>query len=140
MLYLDLLSQDLRDLGYTHLSLPVLAMADVLSRDVLSNRPLNSMLHLKSMEASQELNLPSAAHFHEKMAEVKLNEEDQAKSVASDFYLELVWGICSKMCHGHRSMFDVSFWFYSYLFDVKCMWKKWITPYCGDSDSDSLMA
>ena len=52
MHYLDLLVSQLRELGYNHLTLPVLAMADVLARDTLKSTALTGRIHLQYVSLS----------------------------------------------------------------------------------------
>ncbi len=45
--YLDMLVEQLRGLGYSMLTLPCLAFADVLTRGPVKNRALNALVHLR---------------------------------------------------------------------------------------------
>ena len=47
LFYLEWLSEQLRQLGYNQLALPVLAMADVMARQMLKTEPLNNLIHLR---------------------------------------------------------------------------------------------
>lgn len=47
LFYLDNLVSCLRDIGYNHLTLPILAFEDLLSRDLLKSEPLNVLVHFK---------------------------------------------------------------------------------------------
>ncbi|XP_065923991.1 cilia- and flagella-associated protein 46 isoform X6 [Magallana gigas] len=81
LFYLDSLVSCLRDVGYNHLTLPVLAFEDLLSRDLLKSEPLNVLVHFKAAEVCLELNLKNGYSFHEKTGgPVYLNEEHQALS------------------------------------------------------------
>ena len=78
--YTDSLVTQLRELGYNHLTLPVLAFQDLLSRDLLANDSLKTFVHTRAMEVCQELNLSNGYSFHEKLCgPVGINENDQAK-------------------------------------------------------------
>ncbi|XP_064631435.1 cilia- and flagella-associated protein 46-like isoform X3 [Lineus longissimus] len=78
--YLEKLIGFLRDIGYNHLTLPVLAFAELLSRHVIKNRALNTLVHLRSAEVCIELNLHNGMTFHEKLAgPPHINDEEQAK-------------------------------------------------------------
>ncbi|XP_062591392.1 cilia- and flagella-associated protein 46-like [Saccostrea cucullata] len=79
--YLDTLVNCLRDIGYNHLTLPILAFEDLMSRDLLKSEPLHVLVHAKAAEVCLELNLKNGYNFHEKTAgPVVLNEEHQALS------------------------------------------------------------
>ena len=60
--YLDNLTKQLRDLGYTHLTLPVLALEDVLSRSILKNHSLNVLVHVRY--GHHFVHLACARHLH----------------------------------------------------------------------------
>ena len=45
--YLDLLTKQLKDVGYSHLALPVLALEDLLSRSILKDHSLNVLVHVR---------------------------------------------------------------------------------------------
>jgi hypothetical protein len=47
MFYMDMLVNNLRELGYTHLALPVLAMQDAVARGLLAHRAATALIHLK---------------------------------------------------------------------------------------------
>lgn len=79
--YLESLIIKLRELGYNHLTLPILAFEDLLSRDMLHNDSLNFLVHMRAMEVCLELNLTNGCSFHEKIAGTfDINELDQARS------------------------------------------------------------
>ncbi|XP_056005172.1 cilia- and flagella-associated protein 46-like isoform X7 [Ostrea edulis] len=79
--YLDTLVECLRDVGYNHLTLPILAFEDLMSRDLLKSEPLHVLVHSKAAEVCLELNLKNGYNYHEKLAgPVVLNEEHQALS------------------------------------------------------------
>nr|XP_022339451.1 cilia- and flagella-associated protein 46-like isoform X3 [Crassostrea virginica] len=81
LFYLDTLVGCLRDIGYNHLTLPILAFEDLLSRDLLKSEPLNVLVHFKAAEVCLELNLKNGYSFHEKTGgPVVLNEDQQALS------------------------------------------------------------
>ena len=45
--YLDVLTTELQQLGYNHLVFPLLAFGDVITRDIVPDRPMNALIHLK---------------------------------------------------------------------------------------------
>lgn len=72
----------LREIGYNHLTLPVLALEDLLSRDLLHNDSLRFLVHARAVEVCLELNLTNGYTFHEKICgPVNISEIDQAKYV-----------------------------------------------------------
>ncbi|RUS85833.1 hypothetical protein EGW08_006385 [Elysia chlorotica] len=79
--YTDSLIQQLRDVGYSHLTLPILAFQDLLSRTVLESEALFTLVHLRWFEICQELDIKSAANHHMRiLGTMNINEEDQARS------------------------------------------------------------
>uniref|UniRef100_A0A1I8ITK5 TPR_REGION domain-containing protein n=1 Tax=Macrostomum lignano TaxID=282301 RepID=A0A1I8ITK5_9PLAT len=63
--YCRLLTEKLRNSGLSHLSLPVLALQDCLTRDLCKSRPANCLVHLTAMDVCLELNLYKGVEFHE---------------------------------------------------------------------------
>lgn len=81
--YLESLIRQLREIGYTHMTLPVLAFEDLLARELLHNDSLKFLVHARALEVCQELNLTNGCSFHEKhLGVINLNELDQAKYVS----------------------------------------------------------
>ncbi|XP_076434592.1 cilia- and flagella-associated protein 46-like isoform X2 [Babylonia areolata] len=81
LFYLDSLTSQLKQVGYSHLTLPVLALQDVLSRSLLKNHSLHILVHLRALEVCQELDLKLGTEFHEGIVgPVRIREEDQAMS------------------------------------------------------------
>ncbi|GFS07539.1 cilia- and flagella-associated protein 46 [Elysia marginata] len=79
--YTDSLIQQLRDVGYSHLTLPVLAFQDLLSRTVLESQALFNLVHLRLFEVCQELDIKNAANHHLRiLGTMHIKEEDQARS------------------------------------------------------------
>lgn len=80
--YLDSLIRQLREIGFTHMTLPVFAFEDLLARDLLQNDSLKFLVHARALEVCQELNLATGCSFHEKqLGPVNISELDQAKYV-----------------------------------------------------------
>ena len=78
--YMDSLVHQLRELGYNHLTLPVLAFEDLLSRDLLPSEALKFLAHTRALEVCLELNLKNGYNFHEKLSgQVIISENDQAR-------------------------------------------------------------
>ncbi|XP_077992013.1 cilia- and flagella-associated protein 46-like isoform X2 [Glandiceps talaboti] len=81
MYYLDELNTELHELGFTHLCLPVLALAETIAHDTVESKTMATIYHLKSMEMCQELNLPTAVKYHEILiGDISISEEEQARS------------------------------------------------------------
>ncbi|XP_052771669.1 cilia- and flagella-associated protein 46-like isoform X4 [Mya arenaria] len=79
--YMDSLISQLRLIGYTHMTLPILALQDVLSRNLLRNDSLRFLVHARATEVCLELNLMQGYAFHQKACgPIALNELDLAKS------------------------------------------------------------
>ncbi|XP_069140158.1 cilia- and flagella-associated protein 46-like isoform X2 [Argopecten irradians] len=79
--YLDTLIQMLRDVGYNHLTLPVFALEDILSRNLLKSTGLNILIHSRAAEVCLELNLKNGINFHERLAgPLVISEDDQSLS------------------------------------------------------------
>ncbi|KAM9325060.1 LOW QUALITY PROTEIN: cilia- and flagella-associated protein 46 [Gastrophryne carolinensis] len=66
--YLDLLVKELQGISYTHLTLPVLHLAEVISLDVVESKSLSSLYHLKISHICGDLELYTAASYHQKAA------------------------------------------------------------------------
>ncbi|CAL1538602.1 unnamed protein product [Lymnaea stagnalis] len=79
--YTDSLIKQLKSIGYTPMTFPVLAFQDLLSRSVVPSSALNKLVHLWSMEICQELDLRSGIIFHQKIVgNPHISEADQALS------------------------------------------------------------
>ncbi|XP_060072788.1 cilia- and flagella-associated protein 46-like [Ylistrum balloti] len=77
--YLDTLIRMLREVGYNHLTLPVFALEDVMSRNLLKNNALNTLIHSRAAEVCLELNLKNGIMFHERLAgPLTISEDDQS--------------------------------------------------------------
>ena len=55
---------------YNHLTLPVLALAEVVARDILKNKPYTELVHLRATEVCIELNMMNGVNFHKELAQV----------------------------------------------------------------------
>ncbi|KAH9492442.1 Cilia- and flagella-associated protein 46 [Bulinus truncatus] len=77
--YTDSLIKQLKKVGYTQLTLPLLAFQDLMSRSILSCHALNKLVHLKSLIVCQELNIKNGiSHHHKIVANLHISEADQA--------------------------------------------------------------
>ena len=78
LLYLDILIEQVRQLGFNHLALPLLALEDLLARTLVKHRPLFAKVHLVSMDVCLELNLLNGVHFHQRLADYRMTRDEQA--------------------------------------------------------------
>ncbi|XP_059152499.1 cilia- and flagella-associated protein 46-like isoform X4 [Physella acuta] len=79
--YTESLINQLREVGYNHLALPVLAFQDLLTRTLIPKAALNKLVHLRSLEICQELDLKAGVSFNLKLVgNLHISEEDQALS------------------------------------------------------------
>ncbi|XP_022091640.1 cilia- and flagella-associated protein 46-like isoform X3 [Acanthaster planci] len=78
--YLDCLVSELRGIGYSHLTFPALVFGEVVARDIVESNVTGNTYRLLSAEICLELNLTSAAKFHEASAgALGVSEDDLAK-------------------------------------------------------------
>nr|DBA15094.1 TPA: hypothetical protein GDO54_004351 [Pyxicephalus adspersus] len=64
--YLDLLVKELQSISYTHLTLPVLHLAEVIAHDVVESKSLSDLYHLKISQKCGDLKLYNAASYHQR--------------------------------------------------------------------------
>ncbi|XP_053548919.1 cilia- and flagella-associated protein 46-like [Bombina bombina] len=64
--YLDLLIKQLLGISFTHLTLPVLHLAEVIAHDAVESKSLSDFYHLRLCQICADLNLHQAASYHEK--------------------------------------------------------------------------
>ena len=69
-MFLTIKKKDLFSYRYNHLTLPVLALAEVVARDILKNKPYTELVHLRAMEVCIELNMMNGVNFHKELAQV----------------------------------------------------------------------
>uniref|UniRef100_A0A4W3JWG3 Uncharacterized protein n=1 Tax=Callorhinchus milii TaxID=7868 RepID=A0A4W3JWG3_CALMI len=67
LFYIDLLVKELQALSYNHLTLPVLQLGEIIACDVLNNMSLSDLYHFRIAQVCIELNLISAAEYHERV-------------------------------------------------------------------------
>uniref|UniRef100_A0A8C5PTU7 Cilia and flagella associated protein 46 n=1 Tax=Leptobrachium leishanense TaxID=445787 RepID=A0A8C5PTU7_9ANUR len=76
--YLDLLVKALGGISCTHLTLPVLNLANVIAQDVVASRSLSDLYHLRISSVCADLKLFQAATYHEKtVGNVFISEQEQ---------------------------------------------------------------
>ncbi|KAM4702837.1 cilia- and flagella-associated protein 46 [Rhinophrynus dorsalis] len=76
--YLDLLIKELHSISLTHLTLPVLQLAEVIAHDAIQCNSLSDLYHLKISQVCADLKLYSAAAYHEKVVgNVFISENEQ---------------------------------------------------------------
>ncbi|XP_048465131.1 cilia- and flagella-associated protein 46 [Rhincodon typus] len=80
LFYLDLLVKELQAISYTHLTLPILQLADFIATEVLDSKSLSDFYHLRLAQICLELNLRQSAQYHEKIpGSVFIHEAERAK-------------------------------------------------------------
>ncbi|XP_067908773.1 cilia- and flagella-associated protein 46 [Heterodontus francisci] len=80
LFYMDVLVKELQALSYTHLTLPILQLAELIASDVLDNKSLSDFYHLRLAQMCLELNLRQAAQYHEAIPRsVFIYEAERAK-------------------------------------------------------------
>uniref|UniRef100_A0ABM5G1E7 Cilia- and flagella-associated protein 46 isoform X2 n=1 Tax=Pogona vitticeps TaxID=103695 RepID=A0ABM5G1E7_9SAUR len=78
--YLDLLVKELQALLCTHLTLPVLHLAEIIAHDVVESRSLSDLYHLRLSSTCLDLKLCPASSYHEKaVGGVFINEIEQGR-------------------------------------------------------------
>ncbi|XP_033126439.1 cilia- and flagella-associated protein 46-like [Anneissia japonica] len=81
MYYIDRLVAELSDLSYGHLTFQALILGEVIAEDIAQSPIKGTNYRLRIADICLELNLPSAATFHEESAgPIGINALDQAKS------------------------------------------------------------
>ncbi|XP_063289661.1 cilia- and flagella-associated protein 46 [Pelobates fuscus] len=76
--YLDLLVKVLHGISLTHLTLPVLHLADIIAHDVVASKSLSDLYHLRISLVCADLKLYQAATYHEKtVGNVFISEREQ---------------------------------------------------------------
>ncbi|XP_075034359.1 cilia- and flagella-associated protein 46 [Mixophyes fleayi] len=76
--YLDLLVKELRSISSTHMTLPVLHLAEVIAHDVVESKSLSDLYHLKISQICTDLKLFQAAGYHQRAAgNVFISEYEQ---------------------------------------------------------------
>ncbi|XP_072095861.1 cilia- and flagella-associated protein 46 isoform X2 [Mobula birostris] len=80
LFYMDLLVKELQSLSYTHLTLPILQLEELIAKEVLDNRGLSDLYHLRIAQICLKLNLTQAAQYHENIpGSVYIYDTEQTK-------------------------------------------------------------
>ncbi|XP_069836237.1 cilia- and flagella-associated protein 46 [Dendropsophus ebraccatus] len=66
--YLDLLVRELQSISFTHLSLPVLQLAEVIAHDIVQSKSLSDLYHLRISQVCTNLKWYSAVTYHQRAA------------------------------------------------------------------------
>ncbi|XP_056385225.1 cilia- and flagella-associated protein 46 isoform X2 [Hyla sarda] len=66
--YLDLLVQELQSISFTHLSLPVLQLAEVIAHDIVQSKSLSDLYHLRISQVCTNLKWYRAVTYHQRAA------------------------------------------------------------------------
>ncbi|CAJ0966591.1 unnamed protein product [Ranitomeya imitator] len=78
--YLDLLVNQLQNISFTHLSLPVLQFEEVIAHDVVQSKSLSDLYHLRLSQVCTSLKLYHAVSYHQRAAgNVFINEYEQIR-------------------------------------------------------------
>ncbi|XP_025029883.1 cilia- and flagella-associated protein 46, partial [Python bivittatus] len=78
--YLDLLFKELQAMLCTHMTLPLLHLAEVIAHDVVESKSLSDLYRLRLAKICLDLKMYQAACFHEKaVGEVFINEKEQGR-------------------------------------------------------------
>ncbi|XP_031761821.1 cilia- and flagella-associated protein 46 isoform X2 [Xenopus tropicalis] len=76
--YLDLLIKELLSISFTHLTLPILQLAEVIAHDVVESSSLSDLYHLRISQICTDLGLCQAATYHEKaVGNIFITEQEQ---------------------------------------------------------------
>ncbi|XP_030058854.1 cilia- and flagella-associated protein 46 [Microcaecilia unicolor] len=87
--YLDLLVKELQSISLTHLTVPVLQLAELIASGIVESKSLSDLYHLRLAQICADLKLNNSASYHEKMAgTVFIYEEEQASSRQEIFLKE----------------------------------------------------
>ncbi|KAM4636947.1 cilia- and flagella-associated protein 46 [Discoglossus pictus] len=86
--YLDLLTKELQGISFTHLTLPVFHLAEVIAHDVVESKSLSDYYHLRISQICTDLKLYQAATYHEKsVGNVFISEQEQIRYHVSQLEL-----------------------------------------------------
>ncbi|XP_034292423.1 cilia- and flagella-associated protein 46 isoform X1 [Pantherophis guttatus] len=78
--YLDLLLKELQSMLCTHMTLPLLHLAEIIAHDVVESKSLSNLYHLRLAKICLDLKMYQAASFHEKaVGDIFINEKEQGR-------------------------------------------------------------
>ncbi|XP_013916051.1 PREDICTED: cilia- and flagella-associated protein 46 [Thamnophis sirtalis] len=78
--YLDLLLRELQSMLCTHMTLPLLHLAEIIAHDVVESKSLSNLYRLRLAKICLDLKMYQAASFHEKaVGDIFINEKEQGR-------------------------------------------------------------
>ncbi|XP_070608537.1 cilia- and flagella-associated protein 46 isoform X2 [Erythrolamprus reginae] len=78
--YLDLLLKELQTMLCTHMTLPLLHLAEIIANDVVESKSLSNLYRLRLAKICLDLKMYQAASFHEKaVGDIFINEKEQGR-------------------------------------------------------------
>ena len=78
--YLEQLCMNLHSIGFHHSSIHVMLLMTYVAGDIICNKSLLSLMHMKSCDLYQKLQMMAAYDYHQQLIDQYcLTEEDQAK-------------------------------------------------------------
>ncbi|XP_030012468.1 LOW QUALITY PROTEIN: cilia- and flagella-associated protein 46 [Sphaeramia orbicularis] len=76
--YLNLLAKELHSLSYTHLTLPIMHLAETVAHDLLDKRSLSDLYRLRIVRTCCQLGLETYSPYHEKLPSLsRIPEQEQ---------------------------------------------------------------
>ncbi|XP_069095869.1 cilia- and flagella-associated protein 46 isoform X1 [Pleurodeles waltl] len=101
--YMDLLVKELHCSSLTHLTIPVLQLAEVIAHDVVESKSLSDLYHLRIAQICEDLKLSQIATYHQKaVGKVFINEMEQVLC-RQEIYLHKKKAVCTKNEGTNRS-------------------------------------
>ncbi|KAM9561024.1 cilia- and flagella-associated protein 46 isoform 6-T6 [Salvelinus alpinus] len=78
LFFLDLLVKELQSLSLTHLTLPILHLAEVIAHDLLDRRSLSDLYRLRIVRGCSQLDMETSTVYHEKLLSLTgIHEQEQ---------------------------------------------------------------
>ncbi|XP_071248935.1 cilia- and flagella-associated protein 46 isoform X6 [Salvelinus alpinus] len=78
LFFLDLLVKELQSLSLTHLTLPILHLAEVIAHDLLDRRSLSDLYRLRIVRSCSQLDMETSTVYHEKLLSLTgIHEQEQ---------------------------------------------------------------
>ncbi|XP_078499587.1 cilia- and flagella-associated protein 46 [Lissotriton helveticus] len=94
--YMDLLVKELHSSSLTHLTIPVLQLAEVIAHDVVESQSLSDLYHLRIAQVCEDLKLSQISTYHQKaVGNVFINEMEQVLW-RQEIYLHKKKVVCTK--------------------------------------------
>eukprot|EP00063_Salmo_salar_P080807 XP_014055642.1 PREDICTED: cilia- and flagella-associated protein 46 isoform X6 [Salmo salar] len=78
LFFLDLLVKELQSLSLTHLTLPILHLAEVIAHDLLDRRSLSDLYRLRIVRSCSQLDMETSTVYHKKLLSLTgIHEQEQ---------------------------------------------------------------